>query len=127
MNTKQKAAQYSNIWLPEPEVHDFPAAQDYLELIFEPETAAAFVQKLQQAKTIQKKSKDIFRASSLPLLPKNNIHVKENLRKVKNSKKLSPILLVRGNYEKLIIADGYHRLCCSYYLTEDLEVPCRLV
>lgn len=126
MNTKQKAAQYTNIW-PEPEAHDFPVALDYLELIFEPETAAAFVQKLQQAKTIHKKSKDIFRASSLPLLPKDNIHVKENLKKVKNSKKLSPILLVRGNHEKLIIADGYHRLCCSYYLTEDLEVPCRLV
>ena len=127
MNTKQKTAQYSNIWLAEPEEHDFPAALDYLELIFEPETAAAFVKKLQQAKTVQKKSKDIFRASSLPLLPKDNIHVKENLKKVKNSKKLSPILLVRGSQERLIIADGYHRLCCSYYLTEDLEVPCRLV
>ena len=127
MNTKQKTAEYSNIWLPEPEAHDFPAALDYLELIFEPEAAAAFVTKLQQAETIRKKSKDIFRASSLPLLPKDNIHVKENLKKIKNSKKLSPILLVRGSQERLIIADGYHRLCCSYYLTEDLEVPCRLV
>lgn len=127
MNIKQKAAGYSNIWLPEPEAHDFPAALDYLELIFEPEAAAAVMEKLKQVKTIRKKPKDILRASSLPLLPKDNIHVKENLKKVKNSKKLSPILLVRGNYEKLIIADGYHRLCCSYYLTEDLEVPCRLV
>lgn len=126
-NLKEKAAQYSNIWLPEPEDHDFPAALDYLELLFEPEAAAGFVRRLKQVKTIQKKSKDIFRASSLPLLPKDNIHVKENLKKVKNSKKLSPILLVRGNNDKLIIADGYHRLCCSYYLTEDLEVPCRLV
>ncbi len=127
MNTKQKTAEYSNIWLPEPEAHDFPAALDYLELIFEPDAAAAFVKKLQQAETIRKKSKDIFRASSLPLLPKDNIHVKENLKRIKNSKKLSPILLVRGSQERLIIADGYHRLCCSYYLTEDLEVPCRLV
>ena len=127
MNTKQKTTEYSNIWLPEPEAHDFPAALDYLELIFEPDAAAAFVTKLQQAETIRKKSKDIFRASSLPLLPKDNIHVKENLKKIKNSKKLSPILLVRGSQERLIIADGYHRLCCSYFLTEDLEVPCRLV
>lgn len=127
MNTKQKTAEYSNIWLPEPEAHDFPAALDYLELIFEPGAAAAFVTKLQHAETIRKKSKDIFRASSLPLLPKDNIHIKENLKKIKNSKKLSPILLVRGSQERLIIADGYHRLCCSYYLTEDLEVPCRLV
>ncbi|AIL44908.1 hypothetical protein [Elizabethkingia anophelis] len=60
------------------------------------------------------------------MLPETNIHVKENLKKVEKNKKLSPILFVRGQNE-LIIADGYHRLCSSYYLTEDLDVPCRLV
>lgn len=125
MNSKEKINR-DDIWLKEPEEHDFPAAFDYLELLFETEIAKNFTKKLKQAKTIHKKSKDIFRASKLPLLPKDNIHVKENFKKIKNNKKLSPILLVRGN-ESLIIADGYHRLCCSYYLTEDLEVPCRLV
>lgn len=125
MNSKEKINR-DDIWLKEPEAHDFPAAFDYLELLFETETANNFAEKLKQAKTIHKKSKDIFRASRLPLLPKDNIHVKENFKKIKNKKKLSPILLVRGQ-EQLIIADGYHRLCCSYYLTEDLEVPCRLL
>lgn len=114
------------IWLKEPEEHDFPAAFDYLELLFEPAQAQKFVGKLKKATTISKKSKDILRASRLALLPETNIHVKENLKKVEKNKKLSPILLVRGEHG-LIIADGYHRLCCSYYLTEDLEVPCRLV
>jgi hypothetical protein len=49
-----------------------------------------------------------------------------NLKKCKNGKKLSPLLLVRGN-NKLITADGNHRIGASYYLSEDLEVPCRLV
>jgi len=115
-----------NIWLKEPEDHDFPAAQDYLELLFKPDEAQKIVEKLKTVPTIMKKSKDILRASKLALLPDTNIHVKENLKKVEKNKKLSPILLVRGQNE-LIIADGYHRLCCSYYLTEDLEVPCRLV
>ncbi|PWN72466.1 hypothetical protein C1631_006415 [Chryseobacterium phosphatilyticum] len=114
------------LWLQEPEDHDFPAAQDYLELLFEPDEAKKVVTKLKKAKTIIKKSKDILRASKLSLLPETNIHVKENLKKVEKNRKLSPILLVRSHSE-LIIADGYHRLCCSYYLTEDLEVPCRLV
>ncbi|WP_278352614.1 hypothetical protein [Chryseobacterium gleum] len=114
------------IWLKEPEDHDFPAAQDYLELLFKPDDARKLVDKLKTAPTIIKKSKDILRASKLTLLPETNIHVKENLKKVEKNKKLSPILLVRGQNE-LIIADGYHRLCCSYYLTEDLEVPCRLI
>jgi len=126
MDRKEKSIRYADLWLKEPEEHDFPAALDYLELLFEPEAAAGLVTQLRQAKTIQKKAKDLFRASRLPLLPRDNIHVKENLKKVKDKKKLSPILLVRGK-ERLIIADGYHRLCCSYYLTEDLEVPCRLV
>jgi len=116
----------NSIWLADPEEHDYPAAQDYLELLFEPEEAKTIVAKLKQAKTISKKSKDILRASKLPLLPKDNIHVQENLKKFRKEKKLSPLLLVRHE-SGLIIADGYHRMCSSYYLTEDLDVLCRLV
>lgn len=113
-------------WLADPQEHDFPAAYDYLELLFSSQEADTFVAGLKAAVTITKKSKDILRASSLQLLPKTNRHVKENLRKIKRKEKLSPILLVRKN-GKLIIADGYHRLCSSYYFTEDIAVPCRLV
>ena len=114
------------IWLKNPEAHDYPAAFDYLELLFSSKTAALFVTKLKKSKTIQKKAKDILRASQSILLDKTNIHVKENIKKSKKGIKLSPILLVRKE-QKLIIADGYHRLCAIYYLSEDLEVPCRLV
>jgi len=27
----------------------------------------------------------------------------------------------------LIVADGYHRICASYHLDEDADIPCRLV
>ncbi|MBZ5857179.1 hypothetical protein [Flavihumibacter profundi] len=112
------------IWLAEPEQHDFPAALDYLELLFPVSIAAEIVNRLEKSKTVNKKAKDILRASELPLLPRDNIHVKENMQKVKKGKKLSPVLLVRDG--KLIIADGYHRVCTIYYLSEDLEVPCRI-
>lgn len=117
---------YKDIFLSDPEEHDFPAALDYLELIYPRDQARKKVAQLKKAPTIIKKAKDIFRASGLPLLPKDNIHVRKNLEKFIEKHKLSPLLLVRGN-EKLIIADGYHRLCASYYLTEDLETACRLV
>lgn len=113
-------------WLPEPETHDFSAAIDYLELLFPLPEAKQYAAQLQKAKTIRKKAKDILRAAQLPLLPADNLHVNENIKKVKKGKKLSPILLVRGE-QKLIIGDGYHRLCAIYYLSEDLEIPCRLV
>lgn len=115
-----------NIWLNEPVSHDFPAALDYLELLMTKSFATGLVEQLEDTETIFKKAKDILRASGLPLLPKTNIHVKENLKKVKNGEKLSPILLVVYG-KKLIIADGYHRVCCIYYLSEDLTIPCRLV
>lgn len=113
-------------WLKDPEPHDFPAAADYLELLFPPAFVAEQVERLRAAGTISKKAKDIFRASQLPLLPKENLHVRANLQKVKKGQKLSPILLVRHE-GRLHIADGYHRLCAIYYLSEDEFVPCRLV
>lgn len=122
-----------SIWLRDPEDHDFPAAQDYLELHHTVEDAATIVEALKKAETTKKKAKDILRASRLPLLPKKNIHVKSNIRKVKRGEKLSPVLLSRGDAllkgcsNDLLIADGYHRVCAIYYLSEDLEVPCRLV
>lgn len=115
-----------NIFLADPEKHDYVAAVDYLELLYPRSKAVKKAEALKKSKTIIKKAKDIFRASGLPLLPEDNEHVRRNLEKFKDKKKLSPLLLVRGN-EKLIIADGYHRMCASYYLTEDLDVPCRLV
>ena len=113
-------------WLNNPEPHDFPAAADYLELLFSKDEAKEIVENLQHAPLVIKKAKDILRASQLAMLPDTNIHVKENFKKVKKGNKLSPILLVRHNY-KLIIADGYHRMCAAFYLSEDLEIPCRLV
>ena len=110
----------------DPEAHDYLAAVDYLELLYPRAKALKTADQLKKVPTLVKKAKDIFRASGLPLLPKDNEHVQRNLEKFKKEKQLSPLLLVRG-HEKLIIADGYHRMCASYYLTEDLEVRCRLV
>ncbi|MBO9562856.1 MAG: hypothetical protein J7621_08790 [Niastella sp.] len=114
----------SKFWLAEPEAHDFLAAADFLDLLYQEATVTHIVNGLKKTPTVTKKAKDILRASQLPLLPKTNPHVKADLQKVKKGKKLSPILLVRG--ERLIIADGYHRVCSIYYLSEDQEVPCRI-
>lgn len=117
---------HEKIWMKDPEEHNFPAAQDYLELLYSKDRSAFLVNRLRQEPTIKKKAKDILRASRLPLLKKSNIHVKSNLKKVKNGEFLSPVLLVRNN-TRLVIADGYHRVCAIYYLSEDLDIPCRLV
>ena len=77
-----------------------------------------------------RKAKDILRAAELALLPTTNPHVKADLDKIHAAKRLSPILLVRGDAiggAPLQIADGYHRVCASYVTDENTDIPCRLV
>ena len=117
-------------WQKEPEQHDFPAAADYLSLLFAPKEVAALVDALRSAETVERKAKDLLRASGLPTLPGDNVHVRSDLEKVAAGKKLSPVLLVRGRAPKgvaLTIADGYHRICASQHIDENAEVSCRIV
>ena len=115
-------------WLEEPEDHNYPAAVSYLSLIFEEDAAKNLVSKLMKANVSGFKAKDIFRASALSLLGVSNAHVKKDQEKIRKGTKLSPILLVRdASIGKVIIADGYHRLCAVYSFNEDAIIPCKIV
>jgi len=116
-------------WQVEPDRHDFPAASTYLSLICDPTVAQRLVALLQEAPTSIYQAKDLLRASGLALLDKNNAHVAKDLDKVRGGHKLSPILLVRGDFierRPLVVADGYHRICASYWIDEDSSIPCRV-
>ena len=117
-------------WKSEPDEHDYPAAAAYLELLVGPAVAGALVDTLRSVELVHQHAKDILRASRLDLLPVDNVHVAKDLDRVRSGQKLSPVLLVRGDLAKgvaLTIADGYHRVCASYHLDEDADIPCRLV
>ena len=116
------------VWLSQPEPHNYPAALSYLSLVFEPAAAADYVQQLRNAGITGFKAKDVFRASGLSLLGISNSHVEKNIGKIEDGKALSPILLVRdGGHGRVIVADGYHRLCAVYHFHEDAEIPCKIV
>jgi len=120
----------ADIWKNHPEKHDYPAAHEYLTLLFEEKPARKLVAGFRHAPTIRRKAKDLLRASALPVLGKDNPHVASDLRKLKKGQALSPVLIVRGDAEKgllLIIADGYHRICASWYKDENIPIACRLV
>jgi hypothetical protein len=115
-------------WSKEPEDHNYPAARSYLSLIYSDRVAKAYVEKLKRARMSQFKAKDIFRASGLTLLGISNSHVKRDQQKIESGMELSPLLLVRDSARgKVIIADGYHRLCAAYTYDEDALIPCRIV
>ena len=115
-------------WLDDSEEHDYPAAKSYLSLIFDESTADDFVEKLRKVPISEFKSKDIFRASGLSLLGISNEEVNKDQRKIESAVKLSPILLVRDFvHGKVIIADGYHRLCAIYSFDENALILCKIV
>jgi hypothetical protein len=115
-------------WQRQPEDHDYPAAESYLSLIFPGAIAKRYVRALKTAPISEFKAKDIFRASGLSLLGISNSHVEKDRRKILDEKSLSPLLLVRQpELGKVIVADGYHRLCSVYSFDEDAVIPCKIV
>jgi len=69
------------------------------------------------------------RAAQLPILPSDEAHVSEDLKRIQKGKPLAPVLLMRGDLAgglPLVIADGYHRICAICYFEESAPVRCRI-
>jgi hypothetical protein len=115
-------------WSSEPQEQDYPAAQSYLTLLYDRKVVKAFVKGLINAPMSEFKAKDIFRASCLPLLGDSNTHVQKDQKKIEAGQEISPLLLVRdAAHGKVVIADGYHRLCAVYSFDENAMIPCKIV
>ena len=119
------------IWENAPDAHDYPAADSYLSLLVgDNRLRASLIARLQNAPVAHYKAKDLLRASREPLLTVDNPHVASDRRKIRKGRALSPVLLVRGDLLRgfpLQIADGYHRVCASFWVNENTDIPCRLI
>ena len=115
-------------WLFDLEAHDYPAAESYLSLIYNDEQVVKMITRLRRAPIVQFKAKDIFRASRLSSLGVSNSHIEKDWEKIRRGQSLSPLLLVRDESNgKVVIADGYHRLCAVYGIDEDALIPCKII
>ena len=115
-------------WLKAPQKHDYPAARAYLQLILQPREAKKVVARLKRSKVEEFAAKDIFRAADVPLLPVTDDDVKKDRQLINAKEALSPVLLYRDPaLRKLIIVDGYHRLCAVYSFDERAMIPCQIV
>lgn len=117
------------LWKDEPDDHDYLAAHDFMCLMLDVDVATRTARKLRKAALTRFKAKDLIRASNSTLLSTDDPHVAANLAKVDRGERLSPVLLVRGSLGDypMLIVDGYHRICASYHVDENAEIPCRLV
>jgi len=117
------------LWKREPETTDFAAAASYLSLLCSRGHAQTLVRRLRHLHTVEYAAKDLLRASGLPLLPREESHVAQDLKRIRKGKPLSPVLLVQGDAKRglpLCVADGYHRMCAVYYHDEDAPIGCRI-
>jgi len=115
-------------WFDKPQKHDYPNAARYLSLSMDVSAAETAVLEMERAAMTEFAAKDIFRASGLSLLGISDSHVEKDRADIIRHEKLSPLLLYRDRISgKLIIADGYHRLCAVYKFHEDAMIPCKIV
>jgi len=115
-------------WRPDVEEQDYPAAESYLSMLYSAEQVVELMAKFENAPIVQFKAKDIFRATQLSLLGISSSHVEKDRKKIRKGKRLSPLLLVRDEHNgKVVIADGYHRLCAIYEFDEDAWIHCKIV
>ena len=112
-------------WEARPAPDDFAAALRYLSLQYRNVTARSLVRKARGTRSSEHIAKDILRACNLPLLPTEERHVAENLKRIHKGKSLSPVILIQGDLTKgrpFVIADGYHRMCAACHANEDAPV-----
>ncbi len=115
-------------WLSAAQGHDYPAARSYLSLLYGKDRVEEMAAEFKAAPLAQFKAKDIFRASGLSLLGVSNSHVQKDRMKIRKGLGLSPLLLVRDRQNgRVVIADGYHRLCAVYGFDEDAVIPCKII
>jgi len=114
-------------WLDEPIAHDYEAAEQYLQLLYAPDTARCLSDQLRQAPMVEYAAKDILRASGTSILYIEAFDWSKHEKSLSDGKPLAPILLVRQNNSgPLIIADGFHRLCALFSADEEIKVPCKI-
>ena len=116
-------------WSEKEEGDDFEAAFKFLSLLCSDRKASALVKSLRESKPLEHAAKDLLRAAQLPLLPSDEPHVDEDLKRIQKAKPLAPVLLIRGDAASglpLMVADGYHRICAVVYFDESAPVRCRV-
>ena len=123
-------AKHTAIWRKQPSKEEFDAALQYLSLQLPTAKAQKLVSEARRIRPTQRIAKDVLRASRLPLLPSDERHVAEDLKKIRKGKSLSPVILIQGDLTRgrhPIIADGYHRMCAACHADEDSPVTMVLV
>ena len=113
-------------WAREPDNKDYPAAERYLCLLFAPNEAAEITARLRKAPVTRQVARDVLRAAVSSMIGVSDSE--EERDKILAGQKVSPLLLVSHKaMGRVIVADGFHRLCTVFKVDPTSMVPCKIV
>jgi hypothetical protein len=112
-------------WLAEVAPHDYQSASDYLSLKLPVHEVKRAIEKFKKANVVTRRANDILRAGGLQPAPLDDPGVEKDIGKLRDGKKLSPVLILEHAGED--ISDGYHRVSAAYHYSPYVEVPLKLV
>ena len=113
-------------WSKEPNKKDYPAAERFLCLLFEAKEAAEITAMLRNVPVTRQVARDILRAAAISTIGISDSD--EERDKILAGEEVSPLLLVRHKETgRVIVADGFHRLCTVFKIDHKSMVPCKIV
>jgi hypothetical protein len=119
-----KPRRFKARWSGQPHAESYSAAANYLKLVFGQDFAREAIKKLRKSRLETFEAKDILRACGDP---PQVTHIEEDCREILDGVKQSPLLLVRNmSTGRVVVADGFHRLCAVFKLDSKAAVPCKL-
>lgn len=124
--SKQPARQVQ--WLADANEQDYTAAAHYLSLVDSPKNVEKVVAEMRAAHIVEFKATDLLRAAQLVVPKSDDRPTREQIKRIKNGEAIAPVLLTRvGALKKVIIADGFHRVCAAFRIDPDVILHCKLV
>ena len=114
-------------WQDDAPPSDYEAAGHYLTLVDVQKNIDKALADLKAGTIVEYKATDLLRAAQLVVPKADDRPTREQIKKIKRGEPVSPVLLVRvPALKKVIVADGFHRICAAYRIDPDVVLHCKL-
>jgi hypothetical protein len=114
-------------WQDDAPPSDYEAAGHYLTLVDVQKNIDKALGDLKAGTIVEYKATDLLRAAQLVVPKADDRPTREQIKKIKRGEPVSPVLLVRvPALKKVIVADGFHRICAAYRIDPDVVLHCKL-
>jgi hypothetical protein len=114
-------------WLDDAPESDYQAAAHYLALVEGPKNIGQAIAEMKAAGIVEYKATDLLRAAQLMVPKADDRPTRDQIKCIEKGEAVSPVLLLRvAALRKVIVADGFHRICAAYRLDPDVVLHCKL-